>query len=580
MPLMRSWSRRRRVITSAVVLVFGWGVIVTVLLVWAASSLASGSDALSDVRAQATVDDLTAPETVEQLDGAQDDFDAAHARLANPVVAPAKLLPVLGRQVRAMERLASTGSDGAEAASVALSDVSDLAEEPRTGGAQRIAMLEELADVAGQLRRTLAELDPGSADGLIGPLADAVTDAAEGQRNATRGAARLEDASAGLADLFEGPSNYLLIGANNAEMRAGSGMFLSASELHFEDGKATLGDVRPTADLVLPPGTVTAEGDLQANWGWLDPGRDLRQLGVTADFPQSASTAMRTWAAIPGNEPVDGVIVIDVDGMRSLLRAVGPVEVDGVTYTADTIRGQLLRDQYKRYEDDRDERRDVLGDVAKVIFERIEAGEWELGDLATQLTEAVDGRHLLVWSADDPLRSTWSDLNADGHLREDSLAVNLLNRSANKLDSWIETAAVVETDPQVNGTTDLTVTYTITNRSNGEGPRYLVGPGIDGLAAGDYRGLVVANLPAGTTKIGMEGARLFLDGGDGPTAVTAGEVTVKAGETATVTVTAVLPKGLDHLTIEPAARIPRTRWTVDGTELSGDGRTGVPLPDR
>jgi len=576
---MRSWSRRRRVVTLAVVLVVGWGLVVAVLLASATLSLASGSDALSDVRADATVDDLTSQATIEELDGAEDDFAAARDRLANPLVAPAKLVPVLGRQVRAMEDLASTGADGAEAASTALSDIRDLSEGSRAGGAERIELLEDLSAVAGTLHGSIEDLHVGSADGLVGPLADAVTDAAEGQRDAARDAGRLEDASAALADLFAGPTSYLLIGANNAEMRAGSGMFLSASELHFEDGKATLGDVRPTADLVLPAGTVQAAGDLEANWGWLDPGRDLRQLGVSPDFPQSAATAVRTWEAIPGNRPVDGVIVIDVDGMRSLLRAVGPVEVDGIRYTADNVRGQLLRSQYQRYEDDREERRDVLGDVAKVIFERIEAGDWELSDLATQLTEATASRHLMVWSADDPLQTTWADLNADGHLRDDSLAVNLLNRSANKLDSWVDTSAAVETERQINGTTKLSVTYTITNRSTGEGSRYVVGPNIEGLAAGDERGLVVANLPAGATDVTLDGATVFLQGGDGPTAVAAGDVTIPAGETVTVTITAVLPAGSDQLTIEPSARIPRTRWTVDGEELERDRRTTVPLPE-
>lgn len=577
---MRSWSRRRRVITSAVVLVCLWGAVVAVLLVLSALSLASGSDRLADVRAEATVADLTAPETTERLDAAEADFASADAKLSNPVVAPAKLIPVLGRQVRAMERLASSGETGAAAASTAVGEVGDLSDRTREGGPARVAMLRDLGEVAGTLHDELAAIDVGSADGLVGPLADAVTEADDGQRSATRGAQRLEDASIGLADLFEGPSSYLLIGANNGEMRAGSGMFLSAAELRFEDGKATLGEVRPTADLVLPEGTVTAEGDLQANWGWLDPGRDLRQLGVTADFPQSAATAVRTWEAIPDNGPVDGVIVIDVDGIRSLLRAVGPVEVDGVTYTADDVRGKLLREQYQRYEDDREERRDVLGDVAKVIFQRIEAGDWELGDLATQLTEATTSRHLMVWSKDDPLQTTWADLSADGHLRSDSLAVNLLNRSANKLDSWIDTTADVVTAPQADGTTNLTVTYRIQNRSNGEGPAYLVGPAIEGLAAGDYRGLVVANLPAGTTDVQVTGTKPFLEGGDGPTVVRAGEVTVPPGGSAEVVVTATLPKDLDQLTIEPSARIPKTEWTIDGDTPKSERRTTVPLPAR
>lgn len=575
---MRSWSRRRRAITLVVAFGFVWGVAVAVLLVLGSLSLAAGSDTLQGVRAQASIDDLTSDATIDDLGSAEHDFDTAAARVSNPIVAPARLVPIVGRQIRGMDRLATSGRDGSKAAARALTEVQALSDGSQAGGPARVAMLRDLAHVADDLHGELAALEVGSAKGLVGPLHDAVADAADGQRSAERGARQLTTASNALADLFEGPSSYLLIGANNGEMRAGSGMFLSAAELRFEDGRATLGEVRPTADLVLPEGTVTATGDLQANWGWLDPGRDLRQLGVSADLPQSAATAIRTWEAVHENGPVSGVIVIDVDGIRSLLRVVGPVEVDGVRYTADNVRGQLLREQYRRYRDDRTERRDQLGAVAKVIFERIEAGDWKLGDLATQLTDSVAARHLMVWSADEPLRSTWSDLGADGHLRSDSVAVNLVNRSANKLDSWIDTTADVDTERNADGTTDLTITYRVTNRSTGEGARYVVGPNIDGLAAGDHRGLVVANLPAGADDIAMHGAEVFLQGGDGPTAVVAGDLTVPAGKSATVTVTATLPKGLDRVQIEPSARIPKTRWIVDGTELDRDRRTTVDLP--
>ena len=575
---MRSWSRRRRVLTLVGVLLFGWGLVVAGLLISASLSLASGSDALQTVRAQASIDDLTSEATLRDLHGAEGDFDSAARRVGNPLVAPARLVPFVGRQIRGMDRLATSGRDGSEAAAAALDDVQDLSDGSQAGGPERVAMLRELERVADDLHGELAALDVGSASGLVGPLHEAVADAAHGQRSATRGAARLQAASGALADLFEGPDSYLLIGANNGEMRAGSGMFLSAAELHFEDGRAELGEVRPTADLVLPEGRVTATGDLQANWGWLDPGRDLRQLGVSADLPQSAETAVRTWEAIPGNGPVSGVIVIDVDGIRSLLRVVGPVEVDGVRYTSDNVRGQLLREQYRRYGDDRTERREQLGAVAKVIFERIEAGDWKLGALATQLTDSVAARHLMVWSADDPLQGTWNDLGADGHLEPSSLAVNLINRSANKLDSWIDTTADVDTERRADGTTALTLTYRITNRSTGEGARYVVGPNIDGIGAGDHRGLVVANLPAGARDVTMDGAKVFLQGGDGPTAVVGGEITIPAGGTATVTVTAVLPKGLDRLVLEPSARIPRTHWVVDGDALDRDRRTTVVLP--
>jgi hypothetical protein len=75
----------------------------------------------------------------------------------------------------------------------------------------------------------------------------------------------------------------------------------------------------------------------------------------------------------------------------------------------------------------------------------------------------------------------------------------------------------------------------------------------------------------------IEGARPFLEGGDGPTLVTAGEVTVPAGATATVTVTALLADGVDEIVLEPSARIPRTRWVVEGEAIDRDRRRTVEL---
>ncbi|MEZ5139820.1 MAG: DUF4012 domain-containing protein [Acidimicrobiales bacterium] len=466
---------------------------------------------------------------------------------------------------------------GSAAATDALADLRELAERPRQAGPGRLDALRDLSAIAGRARRSLGEIDAGSPDALVGPLGDAVAEVEDQRRSAAVAARRLGATADGLAQLLAGPDPYLLLGANNAEMRAGSGMFLSAAELGFDDGRMALGEVRPTAELIAPEGAVAVDGDLGANWGWLDPGRDLRQLGVSVDFPQSAAVAVRTWAAVGGSPEVAGVISIDVDGLRNLLRAVGPVEVDGVRYTADSVRGELLRQQYGRF-GDRDERRDQLGDVASAVFERIEDGEWELGALATQLADAVAGRHLLVWSSDPELEATWADLGADGHLDERSLAVSLLNRSATKLDSWIETGVDVTTADGPGGRRAIRVELTVRNTATGdEGPAYVVGPNVEGLDAGDHRGLAVVNLPAGTDDLEVEGGSLFLQGGDGPTVVVAAEVDVRAGEAATVVVRGRLPSGLDRLVLEPSARIPRTRWVVDGRSIERDRRRTVVL---
>ena len=38
----------------------------------------------------------------------------------------------------------------------------------------------------------------------------------------------------------------------------------------------------------------------------------------------------------------------------------------------------------------------------------------------------------------------WSEVGADGHLRDDTVSVGLLNRSANKADSWVDAAVDIE----------------------------------------------------------------------------------------------------------------------------------------
>ena len=159
--------------------------------------------------------------------------------------------------------------------------------------------------------------------------------------------------------------------------------FLSASQVGFSRGSLELGDVRPTEQLVLPSGSVPASGDLAANWPWIESGRDFRSMGLTADFPQTGPLALANWALVKGGGPVGGVIVVDVDALRGLLRVVGPVTVDGVTYDVDTVRGELLRKQYARFDDDREERRDQIGDVARVVFDRIEKGKFDLEELAS-----------------------------------------------------------------------------------------------------------------------------------------------------------------------------------------------------
>lgn len=550
-----------------------WGAAVAWLLWSARTDLDAGASELRAVREQSSIGGLLDDGATEELERAEERFAAAASTLDSPLLVPVRWLPGLGTQLDAASRLAEVGEQGTQVASRAVADLRPLAEREQGGGAQRLGLLADLGTLAEEAQAGIEPLDVGSDAGLIPPLATAVREVGEQRDAAVEAATDLGRMSAALADVLDGPEPYLLLGANNAEMRHGSGMFLSASELRFDGGALELGAVQPTASLVLPAGSVPVEGELAANWPWLDHGRDLRTLGFTASFPTNAAIAARTWEATDAGGPVAGVIAVDVDALRALLRAVGPVEVDGIRYTPDNVRGELLREQYLRFSDDQAGRRDQVGEVARAVFDRIEAGEFELGELATQLAETVAGRHLMVWSADPEQQTVWEDVGAAGALEARSLAVGLISRSATKLDSWIETEVDVDVDGRA-----IEVELAIENTGPRQGPPYVVGPNAEGLGAGDHRGIVVVNLPAGSTSVEIEGATPVLRGGDGPTVVIAGDLQVPNGERVLVTVRARLPEGLDALVLEPAARIPRLRWEIGDEPVERDRRTTWSLP--
>jgi len=565
------------VLLSLLGLAILWSIGSAYLLLQARSAASSGKDHLESVRQGATTSSLLDPATARSLGRAEADFARARDRLHNPWLVPLRIVPVVGRQVRAADKVVATSQGATRLASDAVADLQELSDRDLAGGPQRVGALDDLATTIGRTKAGLAALDPGSPDALVGPLGTAVAELSHQRNETVRSLGRAEQATKAVAAVLDGPTPYLLIGANNAEMRAGTGMFLSATTLGFDHGRLQLGDVRPTEELVLPKGSVPVGGDLAANWPWLDGGRDLRNLALSADLPQSGPIAVANWAKVPGGAKVGGVIVVDVDAIRGLLRVVGPVEVDGVRYTADTVRGELLHKQYARFGADRDQRRDQLGDVAKEVFARIEAGHFELGQLATALTDAAQRRNLLVWSADPKVEQAWRTAGVDGRLRADSVSVAVLNRGAEKLDAYLDTSGTLTSTVRPDGRVAVTLRYQIANRAPASGPAYVVGPNIAGMVEGEHRGIAVVNLPAGTTDVGLRGARQTLLGSDGPTLVVAGAIDVKRGATAEVVVTGVLPKGLRSIVLEPSARIPRTVWTVDGHRYEIDRRRTLDL---
>jgi hypothetical protein len=544
-----------------------WILVALLTLLSARDATRAGVDVLERSR------DLLTPEAVadgrglDVLQEAQEHFDRARDRARSPWLTPLRVLPVLGRQVRSVDALTTAAADVADIGVETLDATDDELTRVPADGAARVGTADRIADAASRAAARLGEVDLGPDRALIGALRDARRRLDERLTDLQGAVSRLHDASRALARFLRGPSNYLVLAANNNEMRMGSGTYLSIGELRLDDGSASVDGMTSSGELGLDEGAVAVGGDLADRWGWLEPERDWRNLASSPIFPPQAELAMRMWRARTGRL-VDGVLVLDPVALRELLRATGPVVVDGVEYRADNVLRELYLGQYVGLGDDFDTaaRRDRLGAITRAAIARFDEGGWEVGDLAETLRQAALGRHLLVWAADPETQRGWEAAGVAGVLEPDSLMLGVHNRAANKLDQFLRVGADLRRDGD-----GLRLAVELRNETPADVPPYVAGTfrADAGSAPRLYQGLLVFELPRG-----LADARVVTgDGGEiapavaGPDQghnVVAVYVEIPPGESRRFVLRARVDTVLDGLRIEPSARVPEIRWTYGG----------------
>jgi len=560
----------------------GLGVVV-LLLVWGAVVAAGawsayrhdqrGLDALQSVRQTSDPTTLTAASTEATLHGAAAEFGAAHDDLTGPLMAPVTWLPVLGRQLRSARALSSAAEQVSTVGARFLGQVHDVLDQPHGAGPERVQSLRRLSALSLSAAHQLDGIDTGPDQALVGPLArkhDEFVSQLDGVRRRLATAAVVSSVT---ATILQGPQTYLVLAANNAEMRAGSGAFLEVGTADAADGTVHLGDLGPSGALGLAPGQVVVTGDLQRNWGWLEPGVDWRTLGVTPQFPVTAELASRMWAARSGQQ-VQGVLAVDVVGLSQIMAVTGPVQVGTTTLDASNVAQYLLHDQYAGLSDNATgdaTREDALGTIAGDALRQLQGESTDLRGLASAVSGAVAGRHLMVWSSDPTAEAAWMASGAAGTLTPSSLAVNMVNQGGNKLDQFLPVTVHLATRSDVTGT-GVTMTTVLTNRTPDGQSQFIAGPypGLP-LVYGDYSGIVADNLPAGATGITMTGAGpLSARGAEGPTMLVAAPLVIHQGATATVVVRFHLPTAHGTMTVVPSARVPAEQWTAGGRSFTDE----------
>jgi hypothetical protein len=567
-----------------VALLVVWGAWV----VWTALSVRSDAAAarheLRATRAELDAHALLEGDGIEELVTYGDRFAEIRDRLDNPLLAPVRLLPVAGRQLSAASHQASAAATGLHAAAELGDELKAVIDAGFGSGPERVARLQEMASTVRDGQAPFASLDLGPDRALVGPLESAREEIEEAQAEVLDGLERAALTSSGLATFFQGPSDYLLLAANNAQMQNGQGMFLSAGVLHVEDGQMDLGPMQSLEKVpdIDPP--VALDPDLAARWGWLDPNLDVRHLGLSHRFPVTADTAARMWTAL-GNPPVDGVLAVDAVMLEAIMEVTGPVQTAGGERTSEDILGYVLHGQYQGYLADGSdrsytvERRDELDEIARAVLDNFEALEDLDPELVDSFQTAVGGRHLLMWSADPEVQAGFEAARVDGQIGPDSMLLSLVNRSGVKLDWFTRMEAELTVEPEGDHLA-ATVDVTVTNEAPSTGePRYVVGPYPgSGLEQGEYLGLVTLNLPAHATNSSFDDVDpLAVAGADGPNRTIAAWVHVPRGEAVHLVARFELPASMEQLVVEPSGRVFPTTWSYDGQEWKDRVRRTVEL---
>lgn len=502
----RRVQRRARRVGGAVAGVIGLMIAGAVLgVVSVADEVADGVRAIDGgiAAARDADDDLAAAE----LDQAARSLASADTTLSSWFVGPAKSLPIVGPNLEAITSLASQSTEVAEITSLAAStaDVDSLRFVDGRLDPQAVAdMAEPLAQVSEALTELSESVEEARSPWLTSLVSSRIDRLDEQMATAAPDAA-VALQSVRMAPILlgaEGPQRYLVLFTTPVEARGRVGFPGNYAELVVDDGQLSMPVFGRVADLEaagLGTGrTLAMSPEMVARYGRFDISNTWRNLTMTPDFASLAVAAAELYPQ-SGGQAIDGVIGVDPAGLAALMRYTNPVAVEGRAepLTAENVEEFLLLEQYVDFEDDNDERVDMLDTVADQTFRDLTTADLPGPRAVSEhLDRAVDGGHLQFVTFDEATFYPLLTLGVTGVLEPvdegtDSFLLTTANAGGNKIDLFLRRREQydVRWDPSTGEVTS-TLRVTLENTAPAEGwPHYVIGNSV-GLPPGTNRSYV------------------------------------------------------------------------------------------
>lgn len=560
---------------------YRWWFVVTILFWLGASSVQlftakseaeQGEAALRSLSGASDPTELDLDEIAVTLREGSAELQSARRRLDSPILYPLRPLPVVGRQLSSVRSLVAAATEIVDELQPLVATVQQARAEPDE--VDRVQLLLDMSTDLSQLEVVLRNTDLGPEDNLVVQLGDARSDFDEQRLELLSQTTDYVALTAGLASFLEG-GNYMLLGANNAEMRLGSGMPTSVGRLRTFEGRFSMEDFQQSSESYPVYGGTVSDQDMIDRWGFVELGGDFRSLTYSGRFDEFVGPqALELWNA-EMREDLDGVVLMDPFVIEALLSVTGEVSFEGNVVGPDDVLKFLLQDQYesvgKVKPQDTLARHGRLAQLAVATAAAFEDGGWDPLELVRALGPVARGRHLMLYSVDPVQQRAWEAMGVAGTIDGDEVGVFWLNTGASKLDPLLDVS--VQFDHEVAADLrHVTMTIVTTNNGSGDLPEYVVGPwrSLEIPEPGAYSGRLAAYLPWGVQDVVFDpDFGLDVLGPDGNVIVTAtSPVLILPGETLTTVLSFTLPSSRPVVRLLPSGRYPAETWTFEGESFS------------
>lgn len=486
----------------------------------------------------ASVKMLDVESALTQVRDADVEFGAADRALAR--VAVLERIPWIGERAVAAGKLLTAGRSAAAAAEETLLAVRDIASvfrdtqtvaaaapdvfrEPAqifrgldAGGRRRMlaglaADAPHLAPAADKADAAIADLDRLAADPIAAGFAASLAEARSRlvlMRDVLRGAAPFAGALPALLG-YPAPKRYLLFFENNTELRPTGGFLGTYALITVQDAAVTAVETKDVYSLDGPNEQTARPAPPEPLRRYI--GIDkwyLRDANWSPDFSVAAPLMARFFreeaAVALGKDrapAIDGVVAVTPELASAVMRVVGPVSVDGTTFDSHNLTEVLEYQVEKAFAEKGvpfHARKDILARLVDEVSRRIGSlSVADMGGLVTVVQQALDEKHLLIWSEDPAVQRLVAERRWAGALRP-ARGDYLLAVDANLAS--LKTDAVMVRSMEYSFKPETDRTYVGTVRL-----KYANGGRFDWKTT-RYRTYARVYLPPGTTFLGVSGA--------------------------------------------------------------------------